>query len=138
MGPWFLMECLCCPCLAALLTASDESLLNPFSAVIARSLMVITSRVHGSRPAGFQFKNAVMILAAEATILVPDDPRKTVNIFSVILEMIARVKYYRPGSPGPPQPRISKIPPDKWFSQRRKNPMKLKSKALWGDTCKAG
>ena len=45
--------------------------------VIARTLMVVTSRVHGPRGAEFQFKNAIMTLAAEAAILVPDDPERS-------------------------------------------------------------
>jgi hypothetical protein len=74
--------------------------------VIARALMVITSRVHGPTGAEFQFKNAIMTLAAEAAILVPNDPQRAVEIFSEILRAISRVRYYRPKSAGPPQPRV--------------------------------
>ena len=88
--------------------------------VIARTLMVITSRVHGPNTAEFQFKNAIMTLAAEAAILVPDDPERAAEAFSEILEAIARVKYYRPKSPRPTQPRVTKKPPNKWCSGRRR------------------
>jgi hypothetical protein len=45
--------------------------------IIARTLMVLTSRVHGKRSVEFQFKNAIMTLAAEAAIFVSDDPQKS-------------------------------------------------------------
>lgn len=88
--------------------------------VIARTLMVVTSRVHGSSTAEFQFKNAIMTLAAEAAILAPDDPDKAVEIFSEILAAISRVKYYRPKRPRASQPRATKRPPNKWCSGRHK------------------
>lgn len=88
--------------------------------VIARTMMVVTSRVHGPSKAEFQFKNAIMTLAAEAAILAPDDPDKAIDIFSEILAAIARVKYYRPKSPRASQPRVTKSPPNKWCSGRRK------------------
>jgi hypothetical protein len=87
--------------------------------VIARTLMIITSRTHGPKDAEFQFKNAIMTLSAEAAILVPDDPQGAVEIFSEILRAISRVRYYRPKFPRPSQPRISKRPPSKWCSGRR-------------------
>lgn len=88
--------------------------------VIARTLMVVTSRVHGPSAEEFQFKNAIMTLAAEAAILAPDDPEKAVEIFSEILAAISRVKYYRPKSPRASRPRVTKRPPNKWCSGRRK------------------
>jgi hypothetical protein len=87
--------------------------------VIARTLMVITSQVHGPKTAEFQFKNAIMTLAAEAAILVPNDPEIAAQVFSEILEAIARVKYYRPKTPRLAQPRVTKRPPNKWCSGRR-------------------
>jgi hypothetical protein len=88
--------------------------------VIARTFMVVTSQVHGPSTAEFQFKNAIMTLAAEAAILAPDDPEKAVEIFSEILAAISRVKYYRPKSPKASQPRVTKRHPNKWCSGRRK------------------
>ena len=88
--------------------------------VIARTLMVVTSRVHGTSTAEFQFKNAIMTLAAEAAVLAPDDPDKAVEIFSEILAAISRVKYYRPKRPRASKPRVTKSPPNKWCFGRRK------------------
>jgi Transposase DDE domain len=88
--------------------------------VIARTLMVVTSQAHGPSTGQCQFKNAIMTLAAEAAILAPDDPEKAAQIFSEILAAISRVKYYRPKSPRASQPRVTKRPPNKWCSGRRK------------------
>jgi hypothetical protein len=88
--------------------------------VIARTLMVVTFQLRGPSTAEFQFKNAIMTLAAEAAVLAPDDPEKAVEIFSEILAAIARVKYYRPKSPRASRPRVTKRPPNKWCSGRRK------------------
>ena len=87
--------------------------------VIARTLMVITSRVHGPPRADYQFKNAIMTLASEAAVLVPDDPQMAVTIFSEVLKAIARVRYYRSKALRPTQPRVTKRPPNKWCTGRR-------------------
>jgi hypothetical protein len=87
--------------------------------VIARTLIMLTCRENGSVAVEYQFKNAVMTLAAEAAILVPDDPQRAVQIFSDILKAISRVKYYRPKSARSTQPRITKRPPNKWCEGRR-------------------
>lgn len=88
--------------------------------VIARTLMALTSEVLDTGAAEFQFKNAVMTLASEAAILVPDNPQKAVEIFAELLAAIARVKYYRPKSPRPSQPRVTKRPASKWCANKRK------------------
>jgi hypothetical protein len=88
--------------------------------VIARTLMVEASRMHKSSTAEFQFKNAIMTLAAEAAVLATDEPDKAVRIFSEILAAISRVKYYRPKRPRASQPRVTKRPPNKWCAGRRK------------------
>jgi len=67
-----------------------------------------------------QFKNAVMALADEAAILIPIDPRTTAQIFKELLDEIARVKYYRPKSPRPSQPRVTKKPASKWCKGKTK------------------
>jgi hypothetical protein len=87
--------------------------------VIARTLMVITSRAQGPKAAEFQFKNAVMTLASEAAVLVPDDPETAVVIFSDILKAIARVRYYRSKAARATQPMVTKRPPNKWCNTRR-------------------
>lgn len=87
--------------------------------VITRTLMAVASKILGPKGAEFQFKNAVMTLAKEAAVLVPDDPEKALEVFSHILREIKRVRYYRPKSPRPSQPRVTKRPPTKWCSGRR-------------------
>ncbi len=88
--------------------------------VIARTLMVVTSRVQGSRrKVEFQFKNAIMTLAAEAAVLAPDKPDRAIEILFEIITAISRVKYYRPKTPRASQPRVTKSPPNKWCSKRR-------------------
>ena len=87
--------------------------------VIVRTLMVVTSSVHGSRDEEYQFKNAIMTVAAEAAVLVPDDPERAVTIFSEVLKAISRVKYYRSKATRPTQPRVTKKPPNKWCAGRR-------------------
>jgi hypothetical protein len=89
--------------------------------VIARTLMAVASKLLGPKTAEFQFKNAVMKLAKEAAVLVPDDPDKAVAAFSHILREIRRVRYYRPKSPKPSQPRVTKRPVNKWSSGRKAN-----------------
>ncbi len=44
------------------------------------------------KSAAFQFNNAVMTLAAEAAVLVPVDPQRSVEIIDEILYIISRVK----------------------------------------------
>jgi hypothetical protein len=88
--------------------------------VIARTLMALTSRLNRENHAECQFKNAIMTLAAEAAVLVPDEPQRAVEIFSEILCAISRVRYYRVKSSRPSQPRVTKRPPNKWCSDRRK------------------
>jgi hypothetical protein len=87
--------------------------------VIARTLMVVTSQVHGPKGAEFQFKNAIMTLASEAAVLVPDEPGRAARIFSELITAISRVRYYRPKVPRPTQPRVTKRLPNKWCSKRR-------------------
>jgi hypothetical protein len=87
--------------------------------VIARALMVVASSLLGPKRAEFQFKNAVMTLAKEAAVLVPDDPQKAFNVFYQIIQRIKRIRYFRPKSPRPSQPRVTKSPPNKWCSGRK-------------------
>jgi len=87
--------------------------------VITRTLMVLTSPILGREKAEYQFKNAIMALANEAAILVPENPQRAVDIFSEILHAIARVKYYRAKHRRPSQPRVTKRPPNKWCTGRR-------------------
>ena len=86
--------------------------------VIARTLMVLASKRLNSDVGECQFKNAIMVLAAEAAVLVPDNPEKAATIFSEILDRIAAVKYYRPKTPRPSQPRVTKRVHNKWCAKR--------------------
>lgn len=88
--------------------------------VIARTLMVLASKRLSSDACECQFKNAMMVFAAEAAVLVPDNPEKAATIFSEILDRIATVKYYRPKTPRPTQPRVTKRAHNKWCAKRSK------------------
>jgi len=86
--------------------------------VIARTLMVLASKSFNSDTGECQFKNAIMVLASEAAVLVPDNPQKAATIFSEILDQIAAIKYYRPKTPRPSQPRVTKWAYNKWCRNR--------------------
>lgn len=87
--------------------------------VIARTLMELASENLSSDTGECQFKNAIMVLASEAAVLVPDNPEKAAQIFSEILDQIAAVKYYRPMTPRPSQPRVTKRAHSKWCTNRQ-------------------
>jgi len=86
--------------------------------VIARTLMVLASK-NLNAGAECQFKNAIMVMASEAAVLVPDNPAKAAIIFSEVLDQIASVKYYRPKTPRPSQPRVTKRAHNKWCTGRQ-------------------
>jgi hypothetical protein len=86
--------------------------------VIARTLMVLASQNLDSDTGECQFKNAVMVLASDAAVLIPDNPEKAAQIFSEILNQIAAVKYYRPKMSRPSQPRVTKRAHNKWCTNR--------------------
>jgi Transposase DDE domain len=88
--------------------------------VIARTLMVLVSKGIKKDAGECQFKNAIMVLASEAAVLVPDNPEKAAAIFSEILDQISAVKYYRPKTPKPSQPRITKRAHNKWCNNRQR------------------
>ncbi len=116
--------------------------------VISRTLMAIASQAESPQPAPqvtikpqvepkvpdkkkhdddkkkckreFQFKNAIMTLAAEAAILTPKDPEQAITIFKEILQEIRRVKYYRPIEPRPSKPRVTKKAKNRWCMGRAK------------------
>ena len=68
-----------------------------------------------------QFKHAILTLASEAALLLPEDPEKAVAIFQEVLSELARVKYYRPKSPRSSQPRLNKHPLNKWSKRSCQN-----------------
>jgi hypothetical protein len=89
--------------------------------VISRVLMTMSSEKFCSDKQELQFKNAILTLAADATILAPEDPAKAAEIFNDILLAIARVKYYRPKKSRISQPRFTKKALNKWQTQTKRH-----------------
>ena len=87
--------------------------------VIARTLMKIAAEKFLDEKQACQFKNAILSLASEAAILLPENPEQALGIFKELLQEIARVKYYPPKTPKPSQPRINKHPLNKWSKRTR-------------------
>jgi hypothetical protein len=87
--------------------------------VIARTMMMLTAQNCLEEHQNCQFKNAIIALAAEAALLVPEDSGKALVIFTELLQEMARVKYYPPPTPRPSQPRINKHPVNKWSKRNR-------------------
>ncbi len=87
--------------------------------VISRTMMISATEQFLADGQECQFKNAILTVASEAAFLVPHDPEQAVLIFHEVLQEIARVKYYRPKTPRPSQPRINKHPPNKWSTRNR-------------------
>ncbi len=88
--------------------------------VISRTLMVLSSEIQSEGTEEFQFKNAIMALASDAAVLVPDNPEKAIDIFNEVIVEISRVKYYRPKEKRPSQPRVTKKPVKKWCNNKLK------------------
>ena len=89
-------------------------------AVIARTLTALMTDPDHPAKAEPQFKHAMITLAQEAAVLAPRCPELALVIFSELLNEIARVRYYRPKPPRPPQPRVSKKPANKWQIDKAK------------------
>jgi hypothetical protein len=87
--------------------------------VIARTMMMLAAKACLGEHQRCQFKNAILTLAAEAALLVPQYPEQAWVIFKELLQEIARVKYYPPATPRSSQPRISKHPINKWRKRNR-------------------
>lgn len=91
--------------------------------VLSRTLMVVADdgieETEKSTPEP-QFKNAIMTLAADLAVLVPNDPETAVAILVEIMTEIRRVKYYRPKTPRPSRPRVCKRPLNKWAQGKTK------------------
>ena len=88
--------------------------------VIARLLTAIPAE-QMQKNRSPQFKNAVMSLASEAAILLPDNPEKSAAIFSELLNAISKVIYYKPKKKRPSNPRVCKKPINKWCESKIKN-----------------
>ncbi len=89
-------------------------------AVIARLLMAFMTDPNHPAAAEPQFKHAMITLAEEAFVLTPRCPALALVIFSELLHEIARVRYYRPKTPRPSQPRVCKKPVNKWQLEKSK------------------
>jgi len=90
--------------------------------VIARTLMIVAQKTYLNAHQLCQFKHAILTLAAEAAVLVPEEPEQALVIFAELLQEIARVKYYPPAQPRSSQPRINKHPVNKWSKRNRRTP----------------
>lgn len=88
--------------------------------VIARSLTMIASQATETKTPEYQLKNAIMTLASEVAVLACDNPQAVAQVFTEIIEEISRVKYYRPKSPRPSQPRVTKGAPNRWCYEKRR------------------
>ena len=89
-------------------------------AVIARTLTALMAGPGHDAKAEPQFKHAMITLAQEAAVLAPRCPELALAIFSELLREIARVRYYPPKTPRPPQPRVPKKPVNKWQVDKAK------------------
>jgi hypothetical protein len=87
--------------------------------VIARTLMMLAAKEYLAEHQTCQFKHALLSLAAEAALLLPEQSEQALAIFQELLHEIARVKYYPPATPRPSQPRINKHPLNKWSKRNR-------------------
>ncbi len=100
----------------------QELFAAPIMTVIARTLMIIAADQCLKDHQQCQFTHAILTLASDAAILVPDDPEQAIVIFQEVLQELARVKYYPPKTPRPSQPRINKHPLNKWSKRNRQIP----------------
>jgi len=66
-----------------------------------------------------QFKNCIISVANTAAMLVPQNSQQAAIIFEKLLVEIAKVRYYRPKIPKPPQIRVCKRPVNKWILGRK-------------------
>lgn len=86
--------------------------------IITRTMMILSSDFSQRREGEPQFKHAIDVMASEAVFLVPHDPEKAVEIFTSILEEIARVRLYRAKHQRQSMPRVSKKPINKWAESK--------------------
>lgn len=88
--------------------------------VISRTMAALAETVHDLDTQTVQSKNAVIALANDAALLVPENPELALTLFGELLDEMARVKYYRPKTPRPHPPRVSKGSVNKWKVNRQK------------------
>jgi len=97
----------------------QELLAAMIMSVMSRTLMMLAAEHLLPEGRECQFKHAIITLSSEAALLVPDSPEQALSIFRELLTELARVKYYRPTTPRPSQPRINKHPVNKWSKRNR-------------------
>ena len=100
----------------------QELFAAPIMTVIARTLMTIAANQFLYEAQHCQFTHAILTLASEAALLVPDDPEQTIVIFQEVLQELARVTYYPPKTQRPSHPRINKHPVNTWSKRNRQTP----------------
>lgn len=96
--------------------------------VVSRTLVrlcQLNTQIHSSVP---QFKNAVVSFASEAHVLTTTCVRAMGKVLNQLLLAINEVRYAAPKHRRPPQPRISKKPPNKWTIKRGKLVRKFKTR----------
>lgn len=87
--------------------------------VITRLMMVLPSSPEEPASVNPQFKYAIITMASEASVLVPDAPAMAIRLFQEILLELAKIKYHKPRNKRPSYPRITKRPMNKWQFHRR-------------------
>ncbi len=97
----------------------QELFAAPIMTVISRTMMRLATEQFLTDGQECQFKNAILTVASEAALLVPENPERAVTIFQEVLREMARVTYYRPKTPRPSQPRINTHPPNTWSTRNR-------------------
>lgn len=86
-------------------------------AVISR-ILIWRSHSFGGNKIEPQFKNALLCCSHFAALFVCQNEKRSLRLFEIVLECIARTKYYRHKKPRPYQPRISKQPHNKWAHKK--------------------
>jgi len=82
--------------------------------LISRTVAAVAETVHGVNTGECQKKNAHVVMASRAAVLVPYNPETALIVFEEILRDMARVKYYRPKAKRKTQPRVNKSKFNKW------------------------
>jgi hypothetical protein len=101
----------------------QELLAVAIMTTIAKILTATVAHEENMKGCVPQAKNAIIVLANDAAVLVPHDPHKAFEIFQEILGELRRIRYYFPKNPRPPYPRINKDSVNKWKIRRQKNPL---------------
>jgi hypothetical protein len=96
----------------------QEFLCAAIVSVLARTIMMMSNQANDDYRMEPQFKNAVVVLTEDLSLLISKYPRKALMVLEEIIELIKRVRYYRPLKKRAPQPRITKRPANRWIKCR--------------------